>query len=395
MIAPPPPTERDWIVLDETSISSASENDTFTALTYNILADMYCTRSQYGYAPARVLDWEYSKELLMEQLRKSEADIICLQEFDRYNYEEFFRTQLSYDGYKAFYAQKGRAETMGDQGKSVDGCGTFWKEEKYVCLDTAHLHLGRLGANSSADIKGSSDMYNRVWSRDDIATVCFLENRLTGSRLMVVNTHLFWNPAYNDVKLIQVAILMDELNKLAEGYSKREPCKNKKMFRFSDAEDSEPLPEPGPSLEYKSGTEIPLIICGDFNSAINSAVYKLLSEGVLDKDHNDLLNRSYGKYSRLGMEHPFSLKSAYGGMGELSFTNYTTGFIDVIDYIWFSSNALRVTALLGDVDKEYLQRVPGFPNYHFASDHLALLAQFSVKGKKGKVVEADFGSQKK
>lgn len=381
-------------MLDETSTASGSESDSFTALSYNILADVYCTKSQYGYAPARVLDWEYRKDLLLDELRTHSADIVCLQELDRYNYEEFFRTQLSYDGYKAYYAQKGRAETMGDGGKTVDGCGTFWKDEKYICLDTAHLHLGRLGANSSADIKGSTDMYNRVWSRDDIATVTFLENRLSGSRLMVVNTHLFWNPAYNDVKLIQVAILMDELSRLAEGYSKRKPCENKKRFRFSDAEDSTEAQEPGPSLEYKDGPEIPLIICGDFNSATNSAVYELLNKGAL-KDHNDLLNRSYGKYSRLGMEHPFSLKSAYGSVGELSFTNYTTGFIDVIDYIWFSSNALKVTALLGEVDKEYLQRMPGFPNYHFASDHLALLAQFSVKGKKGKVVQADFGPQKK
>jgi CCR4-NOT transcription complex subunit 6 len=94
------------------------------------------------------------------------------------------------------------------------------------------------------------------------------------------------------------------------------------------------------------------------------------------------------------MTHPFKLKSAYGAIGELPFTNYTPDFKDILDYIWYSSNSLHVSALLGEVDKDYLQRVPGFPNYHFPSDHIALLAEFTVKGKKGKVVEADFGPQR-
>lgn len=95
------------------------------------------------------------------------------------------------------------------------------------------------------------------------------------------------------------------------------------------------------------------------------------------------------------MAHPFSLKSSYSSIGELSFTNYTPGFTGVIDYIWYSTTALQVAGLLGEVDQEYLKRVPGFPNYHFPSDHLALYAQFVVKGRKEKkVVEADFGPQR-
>jgi CCR4-NOT transcription complex subunit 6 len=94
------------------------------------------------------------------------------------------------------------------------------------------------------------------------------------------------------------------------------------------------------------------------------------------------------------MTHPFKLKSAYASMGELSFTNYTSDFTAILDYVWYSSNTLHVSALLGEVDKEYLRRVPGFPNFHFPSDHVALLAEFTVKGKKGKVVEADFGPQR-
>ena len=54
----------------------------------------------------------------------------------------------------------------------------------------------------------------------------------------------------------------------------------------------------------------------------------------------------------------------------------------VVDYIWYSDNALDVRELLGNVDEEYLRKVPGFPNHHFPSDHLALKADFSVKQRK-------------
>jgi CCR4-NOT transcription complex subunit 6 len=240
-------------------------------------------------------------------------------------------------------------------------------------------------------------MLNRVWQRDDIATVVFLENRVTGSRLIVVNTHMYWDPAFKDVKLIQAAVLMEELSKLSEKYAKFPPAKNKQVFRFSDSKD-DPLPEPGPSLSYASGSQIPTIITGDFNSAVGSAVYDLLTKKGMDADHSDLGGRDYGVFSREGMSHHFTLKSSYAPIEEdMPFTNYVPHFRDVLDWIWYSNNTLRVTGLLGEIDPEYLKRVPGFPNFHFPSDHISIVAEFKVEKQRGaqKVVEADFGPSSK
>ena len=143
-----------------------------------------------------------------------------------------------------------------------------------------------------------------------------------------------------------------------------------------------------------------MIICGDFNSGFGSAVYNLITQRKLEAGHPDLLGYHYGYFSERGTEHPFTLKSAYGDTKEtikqmLQFTNYTPGFTDVLDYIWYSSNSLRVTGLLGKVDEDYLSKVPGFPNVHFPSDHLALLAEFVVPQKKVTAPverrQADFG----
>lgn len=391
---PAPPNDRDWVIVDETT-NSSGQHDRFTALTYNILCEKYATATQYGYVPERVLSWEFRRELILNEVREHDADIVCLQELDRHSYEEFFRSKLSYNGYKGYYAQKSRAETLGDQARFVDGCGTFWKDKKYVCLDTQHLVLGRKAVERPG-AKASADMLNRVWQRDDISTVTLLENRITGSRIIVVNGHFFWDPAFKDVKLIQAAVLMEELQRIADKYTKVPPCTNKQVFRFSgESEADDPQPEPGPSVEYSSGTQIPMIICGDFNSGVKSAVYNLLAHGDLASQHSDLADRNYGSFSDSGMRHPFTLKSAYSSIGELAFTNYTPGFVDVLDYIWYSSNTLRITGLLGELDQEYLKKVPGFPNFHFPSDHLTLMAEFVVVGKKkGKAVEADFGPAK-
>ena len=395
MIDPEPPLARDWLALEDTS-TIQPEPEKLTAFSYNILCDKYATRSQYGYAPSRVLDWDVRKEMILDEILTHEPDFVCLQELDKHNYDEFFRARLAEAGYKGYYAQKSRHEVVAaDQAKYIDGCGTFYKSKKYILLESQQMNFGRKAVERSGR-NASADMINRVWQRDDIGTVIFLENRVTGTRFIVVNAHFYWDPAYKDVKLIQVAVLMEELTRLSELYAKRPACTDKKVFQFTDADGiAEPTPEPGPSQEYASGTQIPMIICGDFNAGKDSAVYDLMSNGKLCSKHQDLGDRNYGTFSEAGIAHPFNLKSAYNSIGELSFTNYTPNFTDVLDWIWYSSNALRVTGLLGDVDKEYLQRVPGFPNFHFPSDHLALLSEMVVSGsvkKQLKVTETDFGS---
>ncbi|RHZ74712.1 Glucose-repressible alcohol dehydrogenase transcriptional effector [Aspergillus turcosus] len=391
-----PPPDRDWIVLDETA-SSNHRTDKVTVLSYNTLCDSSATQSHYGYAPARVLSWEFRRELILNELRSHDSDIICLQEIDQGSYNEYFREQLAYNDYKGVYWPRGRAMGMQEEdAKCVDGCATFFKGSKFILLDKQLINFGQTAVRRP-DAKGQDDIYNRLWQKDHIAVVVFLENRQTGSRFIVVNAHLYWDPAFKDVKLIQTAILMEELTKLSDTYAKWPPCTDKAAFRFSKEEgqsEAQPLEEPAPSMQYASGDQIPLLMCGDLNSAPGSAAYNLIAHGRLDEEHPDLEKRLYGNLSKVGMTHPFKLKSAYGAIGELPFTNYTPDFKDILDYIWYSSNSLHVSALLGEVDKDYLQRVPGFPNYHFPSDHIALFAEFTVKGKKGKVVEADFGPQR-
>jgi len=383
LIAGPPPEPRPWHVFDDSLALEA-----FSVLSYNILCDKYATTAQYGYTPSQALDWDYRCKLILEEVKQYDADFVCLQELDQENFSEVFRSELAYHDYKGYFSPKTRAKTMTEsKAMTVDGCATFWKGSKYICLNKEMIDLATIAINRP-DMKGEHDVFNRVMTKDNIAVVTFFENRQTGSRFIVVNAHIFWDPLFDDVKLVQVAILMEQVAKFAEKCAQHPPCLDKTPFRHSEMDDDsrstspERPPTPAPSVEYASATQIPLLICGDFNSSGDSGVYELITQGSVAPDHCAFGDRKYGNFTRDGIAHQFSMRSAYNGTDELSFTNYTPNFSGMLDYIWYSSNALQVRGVLGDVDMEYLRRVPGFPNHHFPSDHLPIKAEFAVKTRK-------------
>ncbi|KAI5789427.1 Endonuclease/exonuclease/phosphatase [Pyronema domesticum] len=376
---PQPPVERDWIVLDDTKNPNA-EIDSFQVVSYNILCEKYATANQYGYAANWTLDWQYRRERILNQLIESKADIVCLQEVDAESYDEYLVPNMANSNYDGYHQVKTRARTMSpSESKKVDGCATFWRSDKYTMLAKHSLNFAQIAINRE-DLKKTVDIFNRVMPKDNIATIVLLENRQTGSRLLVANVHITWDPEYRDVKLVQVAILLEEIQKQAA------------VWHDIKSPRDASLP-PGPV--YTETSQIPLLICGDFNSIADSGVYELLSKGAIASDHDDLIGRSYGNLTEDGISHPFALKSSYSHVGELKFTNYTPGFTGVIDYIWYTANSLTVTGLLGNVDEKYLSTVPGFPNAHFPSDHILLQSEFQVKPRKEIVKKPpppDFGS---
>lgn len=182
------------------------------------------------------------------------------------------------------------------------------------------------------------DIYNRVMNKDNIAVFAMLEDKITNKYVLVANSHIHWDPSHADVKLVQVGVLMDEINKFSRKH-------------LSSSTD-----------------KMSTIICGDFNSAPDSGVYEYFSKGAIQQGHDDFGNHSYGTYTTEGLSHDLSLKSVYSNIGELPFTNYTPGFKGVLDYIWYTANILDAVSLLGSIDNEYLSKVVGFPNAHFPSE---------------------------
>ncbi|KAJ3044785.1 Glucose-repressible alcohol dehydrogenase transcriptional effector [Rhizophlyctis rosea] len=399
---PPMPADREWIQLEEDAYGN-TPNESFTVMSYNCLSERYAPSSSYAYTPAWALSWDYRKDLLLQDLLNYNADILCLQEIEAGQFDEYFQEQLRQHGeYEGVFFQKSRARTMGEtERKQVDGCATFYKSAKFTLIDKHCVEFQQI-AMQRPELRKSEDMLNRVMLKDNIAVVVLLEHKETGLRLMVANAHLHWDPSYRDVKLVQTAMLAEEIHRLEGGWVKN-AGKGAAAAAAGAGTGGQTNGTNGAGSGGAAGgsttqpTRLPLLICGDFNSLPDSGVYEFLSSGQVAQDHDDLGTYTYGPYTTEGLSHKFSLKSAYSHVGELEFTNFTPTFKGVIDYVWYSTNGLSVTGLLGNVDREYVGRTVGFPNAHHPSDHIPLVVQVVMKrggvGERGRKVVFNFSNK--
>ncbi|SAM82828.1 related to CCR4-transcriptional regulator involved in carbon catabolite repression [Ustilago bromivora] len=370
---PLPPPEREWIMIDPDLPDLDADKDgpeapqeTFNVLSYNILCDKYATAQMYGYTPSWALTWDYRKEFILQEVMSYSADICCLQEIDMEQFEDYFLHHLSQQDYEGVFYPKSRARTMRDEEKRrVDGCAIFYKTDKYQLIEKQLVEFNQI-ALQRPDLKKSEDMYNRVMTKDNIAVIALLESKLSGSRVVVANVHTHWDPQFRDVKLVQVAMLMDQVEKAGNRFAKLPP-------KLTVGDGYPPAPK------YTHGNQIPTIVCGDFNSVPETGVYHFLANGAVPGDHEDFMDHVYGNYTAQGLQHSYKLESSYAPVGELSFTNYTPGYEGGIDYIFYTKNTLNVTGVLGEIDKQYLSKVVGFPNAHFPSDHICIMSEFKVK----------------
>jgi CCR4-NOT transcription complex subunit 6 len=206
------------------------------------------------------------------------------------------------------------------------------------------------------ELRKTEDVFNRVMIKDNIAAVTLLECKENGQRILVANAHLHWDPTYKDVKLVQTAMLVEEIQRLVNTYS------GSSGNNRGQAKDKE-----------ANSKSLPVIVCGDFNSLPDSGVYEFLSRGNVPENHPDFGTYTYGTYTTEGLTHKLGIKSAYSHVGELDFTNLTPTFKGVIDYVWYSTTTLNVSGLLAHVDRDYVARTVGFPNAHHPSDHIPLV----------------------
>ncbi len=232
-----------------------------------------------------------------------------------------------------------------------------------------------------AHAQGSESMLNRVMIRDNIGIAVLLEikppsgSHFPPQHILVANAHIHWDPEFADVKLIQTVMLMNELDSIV-------------MKAQSEK-----------GVGYKTsvpGTPgVPIVFCGDLNSLPNSSVVKYLLNGRIPIDHTDLRDHGYegflsgfsasvrpGMRSPMGkpeLVHQFNLKHAYS-TDQMVYSNYTHDFKGKIDYIYYSSDFVSTTGILGPVSLEWMKqwKINGCPNPHFPSDHFSLLCEFEL-----------------
>ncbi|EFJ50976.1 hypothetical protein VOLCADRAFT_88142 [Volvox carteri f. nagariensis] len=238
------------------------------------------------------------------------------------------------------------------------------------------------------------------------AIMALLKHRRTKRRVLAAVTHLFWNPAYPDVKAFQAAVLCGEMAAFL-----RQHAGGSGGGTVSGGHDGVSPGPAGPS------DDVSVVLAGDFNSlcrkrvpdvfdpkiprgrdGLVSGVYTLLTRGSLSPHHPDhpASRRRPGETSNpdfRGVELTtagFKLASAYclANGRDPPLTTRTATFAGCLDYIFVSPQHFDVTETLGmPYDMPYgavrdpLSDVafPPIPNEVFPSDHVSLVAMLRFK----------------
>lgn len=332
----------------------------FSIMTYNLLSQHYMWKKVFGYLNQNYLDWSgYRFPLINKTLEQFHCDIMCFQEMEARVYDEYW--SLAFPEYSTMFIKKPSPNYWGHQPEEcMDGVGVFIRKERFEVLACKKLHYGEYITENPDKFELTQDMKERVIPRNTVALLVKLLDKKTGSKVYVTNTHLYWSPQFNDVKVIQTKVLLGVLEE------------------FIDIEDRcNPV----------------VVMCGDFNSTPHSDVFHLLEEGQVDTETSpEFTNKYYGeilnaeKLEKGKILNPFLLATAYkkllrtDGHG-LEFTSYTRSLTAVLDHIWYSNDIFQVKRILGEVDQEYCNRtdVKGFPNRQFPSDHIPLVAELEYK----------------
>ena len=352
---PPAPPDR---VLHKTKLENRPPNlsRSIRICSYNILAEIYTNQGVYPYCPRWALSWNFRSRNLIREIRNFNADIFCFQEVQADRFNAFFYPEMRALGYEGLYKKKTR-QAMGAEGK-VDGCAIFYRtsrvslREKYVIeFNDAAVTMARNGtiiakkSGRSPTEKEVTDALERL-RKDNVAQVVVFETLdESRQRFCVCNTHIHWDPNFLDVKLWQTHMLIKELEK------------------------------------FNVPQNLPIVLCGDFNSQPDSSVYEFLSTGGLGTNHPDLAHDPCGIVpSTSAFRHDLRLVSSFVSVigQEPKFTNYTESFKGTIDYIFATCDDVYCSGAYLIPPKESLSKHThtALPNPQFPSDHLGLCADF-------------------
>ncbi|KAF9664798.1 hypothetical protein SADUNF_Sadunf16G0055500 [Salix dunnii] len=389
-----------------------SSSGTFTVLSYNILSDVYATNDTYSYCPSWALSWPYRRQNLLREIVGYRADIVCLQEVQSDHYEEFFAPELDKHGYQALYKRKTN-EVYNGNIHTIDGCATFFRRDRFSHVKKYEVEFNK-AAQSLTDALVPNAQRKTALNRlvkDNVALIVVLEAKFSnqgadnpGKRqlLCVVSdpvpnilgiAMLFWSLSLiveaDGVDVIPLSLILGSANTHINVHQDLKDVKLWQVLTLLKGLE-----------KIAASADIPMLVCGDFNSVPGSAPHSLLAMGKVDQLHPDLVVDPLGilrPHSKL--THQLPLVSAYSpfarvgvGLGsdqqrrrmdattnEPLFTNCTRDFIGTLDYIFYTADSLTVESLLELLDEESLRKDTALPSPEWSSDHIALLAEFRCK----------------
>ncbi|MFT7806546.1 nocturnin-like [Arapaima gigas] len=290
--------------------NGSSHRHHFRVMQWNILAQALGEgKDGFVHCPPEALDWAERKYLILEEILTYRPDVLCLQEVD--HYFDTFQPLLSSLGYHSMFYPKPWSPCLDvESNNGPDGCALFFRKERFELVDSVSLRLAAMMVKTN-----------------QVAIIQKLRCKRTGRLLCVAVTHLKARSGWERLRSAQGSDLLYSLQHMAQG------------------------------------TQLPVLVCGDFNAEPSEDVYRHFATSSLNLDSVCKL-LSADRQS----EPPYTTWKIRPS-GESCHT---------LDYIWYSQHAFEVDAVL-DFPSEEQIGPNRLPSYNYPSDHLSLICDISFK----------------
>ncbi|CAG9825169.1 unnamed protein product [Phaedon cochleariae] len=316
-------------------------SEQFRVVSYNILAERYTSiDDNYSYCSPKYIVFDYRKQLLWRELSGFNADIICLQEVDSIHYHNYLKPKFKEQQFSSTYNKKGNS--------IPEGLACFFRKSRFRFIEANHIVYGQ----EISKLRIFKPIWELVKKNEDVKTefmrvltsLQVLILQVKGHRnkhLLVANTHLYYHPEANHIRLLQATMATAYINMLKKRYAK---------------------------------SNISVIFCGDFNSNPSKSLFPFMIQGKIHPSHEDCLKISPN--GRALLHHDFYFDSA---CETSKYTNYTPDYKGCLDYIFIENGKLSIENVVPLPDEEELSKHEGLPNKYYPSDHLPLVVDLKFK----------------
>lgn len=326
--------------------------DKFRVISYNLLADLYAdsdySRTQlFPYCPPYALSVDYRKQLFMKELIGYQGDIMCLQEVDGkiFNHD-LTPTFCDFFNFAGIYTQKGN---------SGEGLATFFNSDRFEQISTHNIQIGAnlplldVFEDLWMKIRSNVKLATRITERSTALQVTVLRCKENGHYLVVANTHLYFHPDADHIRLLQIGFSMKYV----------EDVRNMTIKEH-----------------HVPGDKISIIFCGDFNSVPECGIFKLMTEKFVGEDFIDWRSKAEEAVHGVTLSQPFNISSATGCP---PYTNFTHLFAACLDYIFYQTDNIEVAEVIPLPSEEQLRTHIAIPSVVFPSDHVSLVADLKFR----------------
>ncbi|ODV94247.1 hypothetical protein PACTADRAFT_45281 [Pachysolen tannophilus NRRL Y-2460] len=219
------------------------ENLNVKIMTYNLLAQALIRRTLFP-TNGNALKWSRRSQVLLNELKYYNCDILCLQEVDFTQYNSFWKERMKNLGYDNQYYRSGVKN---------HGIAIFYRSDLFKCIDICHIDYDKESTGNVEQVTLSTNV-GLILALEFQDSIKRQFPKSTKKGCMVFTTHLFWHPFGTFTRTLQTYIMLKKYKEFIHRVNVLHQTTDECWFKFAAGDfNSQPYDAP-----YLSITEKPV-----------------------------------------------------------------------------------------------------------------------------------------